>query len=133
MHVLCKRLSLMILHLVIFDMFPQQVNYLCSVVPCQKALQSLTSTMLRQAGKIRSEDAESIGQRAPFCPSHIPRTIAIERTTVDVKTMIVQHFHNVQLIFPKRILLSRKASPYVCCSYRLVALLSSHQCCVIIP
>ena len=40
MHVLFKRLSLIILHLVIFDMLPQQVNYLRSVVPCQKALQS---------------------------------------------------------------------------------------------
>ena len=58
--------------------------------------------MLRQAGKIRSEDAETIGQRAPFCPSHIPRTIVIARTTVDVKTMIVQHFHKVQLIFSEK-------------------------------
>ena len=40
MHVLYKRLSLIIMHLVIFDMLPQQVNYLTSVVPCQKALQS---------------------------------------------------------------------------------------------
>ena len=40
MHVLYKRLSLIILHLVIFDVLPQQVNYLTSVVSCQKALQS---------------------------------------------------------------------------------------------
>ena len=40
MHVLYKILSLIILHLVIFDMLPQQVNYLTSVVACQKALQS---------------------------------------------------------------------------------------------
>ena len=58
--------------------------------------------MLRQTGKIRSEEAGTIGQRAPLCPSHIPRTIATERTTVDVKTMIVQHFHNVQLIFSEK-------------------------------